>query len=225
MGWSLLKTLAGVHKTTAKAMRAKYAATHLTWDQKAEKFVARRVLKAVRTDPKTGRMYTALFGDVSLRPDKFAPIRDGPAQRHHPSKRNELTARLLANVCEVCGSTDRVNVHHVRKLKDLKVPGRRTPPIWKQIMSARRRKTLVVCHHCHVAIHNGTLTNRLKALIDAGALTPTGDWALPAGDEPMAGGDERTGRRSGGKLRSPTGEPDEVKASSPVRRGAAETGP
>ena len=92
-------------------------------------------------------------------------------------------------------------------------------------MSARRRKTLVVCHHCHVAIHNGTLTNRLKALIDDGTLTPTGEWVLPARDEPMAEGRTRPGRRSGGILESPTGEPDDAKVSRPVRRGAAETGP
>jgi hypothetical protein len=78
-------------------------------------------------------------------------------------------------------------------------------------MAARKRKTLVVCHHCHVATHNGTLTNRLKALIDEGKLSPTGEWVLPARDEPIAGGDKRTGRRSGGRLKSPTGEPDDAK--------------
>ena len=111
----------------------------------------------------------------------------------------------------------------MRKLKDLKVPGRRTPPIWKQIMAARRRKTLVVCHGCHVAIHNGTLTNRIKALIDDGTLTPDGEWVVPARDEPMNGDDKRTGRKNDGKLKSPTGEPGDAKVSSPVRRGAAET--
>jgi AI2M/AI1M-like HNH endonuclease len=225
MYWSLLRTLARTHKTTANSMRSKFAATHHGWDPVGGRFVAKRVLKMVRTDPKTGREYTALFGEVSLKTDRFAPIQDGPMQRHHTGGRNELIARLLANFCEVCGSDDRINVHHMRKLKDLKVPGRRTPPVWKQVMAARRRKTLVVCHHCHVAIHNGTLTNRLKALIDEGKLTPTGEWVLPARDEPTAGDDKRTGRRSGGKLKSPTGEPDDAKVSSPVRRGAAETGP
>jgi group II intron reverse transcriptase/maturase len=225
MYWSLLRTLAKTHKTTANSMRSKFAATHHAWDPVGGRFVAKRVLKMVRTDPKTGREYTALFGEVSLKTDRFAPIQDGPMQRHHTGGRNELIARLLANFCEVCGSDDRINVHHMRKLKDLKVPGRRTPPVWKQVMAARRRKTLVVCHHCHVAIHNGTLTNRLKALIDEGKLTPTGEWVLPARDEPTTGDDKRTGRRSGGKLKSPTGEPDDAKVSSPVRRGAAETGP
>jgi hypothetical protein len=192
MYWSLLRTLASIHKTTANSMRSKYAASHMMWDDHRRKFVAKRVLKMVKTDPKTGREYTALFGEPSLRRDRFAPIQDGPLQRHHTSGRNELIARLLANFCEICGSDDRINVHHMRKLKDLKVPGRRTPPIWKQIMAARRRKTLVVCHPCHVAIHNGTLTNRVKALIAEGKLTPTGEWALPERDEPTTTNGKRT---------------------------------
>jgi hypothetical protein len=192
MYWSLLRTLASIHKTTANSMRSRYAASHHVWDDSRGKFVAKRVLKMVKTDPRTGREYTALFGEPSLRRDRFAPIQDGPLQRHHGGGRNELVARLLANSCEVCGSDDRINVHHMRKLKDLKVPGRRTPPIWKQIMAARRRKTLVVCQPCHVAIHNGTLTNRVKALIDEGKLTPTGEWTLPERDEPMTTKAKRT---------------------------------
>jgi group II intron reverse transcriptase/maturase len=225
MYWSLLRTLARTHKTTANAMRSNYAASHFMWDADRRRFVAKRVLKAARTDPETGREYAALFGDVSLKTDRFAPIQDGPMQRHHTGGRSEPIARLLANSCEVCGSDDRVNVHHVRKLKDLKVPGRRTPPVWKQIMAARRRKTLVVCNRCHVAIHNGTLTNRLKALVADGALTPTGEWVLPDRDEPIAECRKRAGRRNDGISESPTGEPDDAKVSRPVRRGAAETGP
>jgi group II intron reverse transcriptase/maturase len=179
MYWSLLRTLARTHKTTTQAMRRKYAASHMTREG-----IVKRVLKATKPRPNGGLDYEAVFGDVSLKSDPFAPIYDGPLQRHHIRPRCELVARLLANRCEICGSDDQVEVHHVRKLKDLKVAGRRTPPIWKQLMASRRRKTLVVCHHCHVAIHRGTLTNRLKGLIDEGKLTPTGEWVLPSQTEP-----------------------------------------
>ena len=175
MYWSLLRTLAAIHKTTANAMRRKYAASHLTRDG-----VVKRVLKATKPRSNGGPGYVAVFGEVSLKTDKFAPIQDGPLQRHWVNTRSELVARLLANTCEVCGSDDRINVHHIRKLKDLKMPGRGVPPVWKQIMASRRRKTLVVCHHCHVAIHRGTLTQRLRALIDEKRLTPTGEWVLPS---------------------------------------------
>ena len=167
-------------------MRRKYSAVHYMRDGSLK-----RVLKASKPRPNGGPEYVAVFGDVSLKIDKFAPIQDGPLQRHRVCTRNELVARLLANTCEVCGSDDRVDVHHVRKLKDLKMPGRRVPPVWKQIMASRRRKTLVVCHHCHVAIHRGTLTERLRALIREGKLTPTGDWVLPEEERPVAANHHR----------------------------------
>jgi len=66
-----------------------------------------------------------------------------------------LERRLLAEICEVCGSEDRIEVHHVRKLKDLYGKGAKDRPSWKKIMIAKRRKTLVLCHECHVNLHTG----------------------------------------------------------------------
>ena len=74
--------------------------------------------------------------------------------------RTELIKRLLADTCELCGSTKNIEVHHIRKLADLKKPGQGEVPKWVELMSARKRKTLVVCRECHVAIHNGTIINR-----------------------------------------------------------------
>ena len=45
--------------------------------------------------------------------------------------------------------------------------------------------------HCHVTIHRGTLTERLRALIRDGKLTPTGDWVLPEEERPAAGNHPR----------------------------------
>jgi hypothetical protein len=74
-----------------------------------------------------------------------------------PVPRNELTTRLLADACELCGSHQDVQVHHIRKLSELakRYAGRLEPPFWVQMMSARRRKTLVVCAQCHRKIHAG----------------------------------------------------------------------
>jgi hypothetical protein len=66
-----------------------------------------------------------------------------------------LLERLLADTCEHCGSQEEVQVHHIRHLADLNRKGRREIPNWVKQMAARRRKTLVVCHDCHVAIHAG----------------------------------------------------------------------
>jgi predicted HNH restriction endonuclease len=48
-----------------------------------------------------------------------------------------------------------VEVHHVRKLADIDRPGRRPKADLEKIMSARKRKTLVVCGRCHDDIHAG----------------------------------------------------------------------
>ena len=68
---------------------------------------------------------------------------------------HSLIKRLLADTCELCGSTVHVEVHHVRALSDLNVKGQRKKPLRIQIMAARRRKTLVVCSPCHLTIHGG----------------------------------------------------------------------
>ncbi len=85
-----------------------------------------------------------------------AVIRDEPTDRI--MRRTELLQRLLADKCELCGSTEDVQVHHVRKLADLKPHGQRELPLWVRVMAARRRKTLVVCGPCHQAIHAGRPT-------------------------------------------------------------------
>jgi len=76
----------------------------------------------------------------------FAPV----------SKRSEVVTRLLAGECELCGRKDGpIHVHHIRKLSDIDRPGRRPKAVWEKIMSARMRKTLVVCEGCHATIHSG----------------------------------------------------------------------
>jgi hypothetical protein len=73
---------------------------------------------------------------------------------------NEIVQRLLADECELCGSKEDVEVHHIRKLADLQVKGRAERPYYVKVMSGRRRKTLVVCRVCHEAIHAGNPTRR-----------------------------------------------------------------
>lgn len=66
--------------------------------------------------------------------------------------RNSLKDRLMAKTCEYCGANDEIEMHHVRKLKDLK--GKTN---WEKQMIGRRRKTLAVCISCHEKLHAGTL--------------------------------------------------------------------
>jgi hypothetical protein len=73
--------------------------------------------------------------------------------------RTELVLRLKADRCEICKSRDEVQVHHIRKLADLKKKGR-TLDLYQRIMAARRRKTLVLCRKCHADAHAGRLDGR-----------------------------------------------------------------
>lgn len=61
-----------------------------------------------------------------------------------------LIDRLKAKKCELCEATEKLQMHHIRKMKD--VEGKQP---WELVMRARRRKTLAVCHDCHWKIHNG----------------------------------------------------------------------
>jgi len=71
-------------------------------------------------------------------------------------QRSEIVQRLVAGKCELCGDENEpTEVHHIRKLADIDRPGRRPRATWEKIMSARRRKTLVLCLKCHHAITAG----------------------------------------------------------------------
>ena len=69
------------------------------------------------------------------------------------SGRSEIVDRLLADECELCEAEGNCEVHHIRKLADLSRSGQGDKPLWVKRMAARRRKTLVVCQHCHHEIH------------------------------------------------------------------------
>jgi group II intron reverse transcriptase/maturase len=82
-----------------------------------------------------------------------------PSGQQKPQRRTggtvELVKRLLAEKCEWCGTEGKVEVHHIRALKDLSKPGRKEIPEWMRRMSARKRKTMVLCEQCHDKITHG----------------------------------------------------------------------
>jgi len=150
METSMLKTLAMKFKTTSSAMSHKYRSVDVDRGELVKSFTV-----TIRREGKPPLL--ARFGGISLKRTKVTAILDGPT-RSINNPRNELIKRLLADRCELCGSNEDVEVHHIRGLKDLKKPGRREMPAWKQRMCAFRRKTLVLCKYCHDAIHKGRPT-------------------------------------------------------------------
>ena len=146
METSLTKTLAKKLKTTRAKIYRRYRAC-LQTPQGTYKALQVRVDRGPGKPP-----LTAHFGGVPLRWNKWVKIND----EFQPiwSRRSELVERLLAQKCELCGATQNVEVHHIRKLANLEQTGR-TKSEWAKMMAARRRKTLVVCQSCHNLIHAG----------------------------------------------------------------------
>jgi len=146
MQGSLLKTLACKYRSSVLKMKAKYAAetTNLKTDKKLK--CLRVVIPRENKKP-----LVAEFGGISLSYQRHTIIDDTPYKVW--GGRTELVKRLLADKCELCGSTESIEVHHIRKLADIKSE----KPMWAQIMATRKRKTLVVCRSCHNSIHSGKI--------------------------------------------------------------------
>ena len=153
MGLSLAKTLANKHKTSCAKVFRRYKSTTQTAHGE------RVCLKVVKAQGEGKRPKVAQFGGIPLKRKRQAVLVDRTPQRYR-TDRNELVKRLLADECELCGSTVDIEVHHIRALRDLNVKGQREKPKWVQVMAARRRKTLVVCRPCHLNAHDGSWNPR-----------------------------------------------------------------
>jgi hypothetical protein len=156
MKLSLAKTLADKHRSSVGKVLRKYqtvvATTHGTL--KAMEVVQRR---SGEKPP-----LVAWFGGIELRRESHAVINDRPPQVYN-SLHSELVQRLLAEQCELCGSELNCEVHHIRKLAELKRPGQKERPLWVNRMAMRRRKSLVVCQKCHEEIHRERPSRRKSA--------------------------------------------------------------
>jgi group II intron reverse transcriptase/maturase len=150
MEQSLTKTLAHKHKQSSRQVRRKYQA-----DLEVDGTTYKGLQVIVEREGK--KPLVATWGGIPLKWDSRATIEDQPHQRVWTG-RSDLEKRLLASTCEQCGATsctERIEVHHIRALKDLnRYPGREKPA-WVTLMATRRRKTLVLCRTCHMAIQYG----------------------------------------------------------------------
>jgi group II intron reverse transcriptase/maturase len=150
METSMLKTLAGKHKSTVTKMAHHYKTVIDTPDGK-------RTCFQVTVSREGKKPLISRFGGIALKRQRATVLIDlSPIMAS--TKRNELIHRLLADCCEICGSRTQIEVHHVRKLADLNRPDRPDKPTWVHLMAQRRRKTLVICRECHENIHAGRRT-------------------------------------------------------------------
>ena len=136
MEYSMYKTFAGKYRSTVRKINKKYRLNKLF----TVKYEQKGVIKS-RTFYKTSfkRRTTAFNGSCDIEPYSIADV-----------SRTNLTDRLKAEKCELCGATGKLIMHHVRNLKDLK-----RKESWKRLMSARKRKTIALCPSCHRLRHLG----------------------------------------------------------------------
>lgn len=147
METSLTKTLATKHRMSVSKVYEKYG---------ARLEVGGKEYKVLQTSvPRQDREpLVATWGGVSLSWNIEATLEEQPKKKWRWN-RSELEQRLLADFCELCGDTRRVEVHHVRKMSNLHhYPGRPKPP-WVVRMIALKRKTLLLCRTCHEDVDLG----------------------------------------------------------------------
>lgn len=147
---SLVKTLANKHRCRASKIYKRY----INKKTRAIQVIVPR---------KNKKNLIASFGDIKLKRKKdfilnhqrdiFLTVHQG---------RTELLERLLADECELCGSNENIEVHHIRKISDLKrkYEGKTNIPKWKEVMITINRKTLITCKNCHSLIHSGNYNGR-----------------------------------------------------------------
>lgn len=138
MEYSCLKTLAWKHRCKLSKIYDKYRIGAKRW--------------GIPYDTKSGKKMRKLT--------KFNEVDGKRCEDVIPTiitiianSRTTIDSRLKACRCELCGyeGKDRkYEIHHVNKVKNLK--GKEE---WERVMIAKRRKTLTVCHECHMKIHHG----------------------------------------------------------------------
>ena len=136
---SMYKTFAWKYRTTAKRIKKKY--------------MRDGVFTVKYTDRKGNARIRTFYNDGFKRKDT-ADVSNVDNIRNTViyNSTTSLIDRLKAEKCELCGKEGKLDMHYVRKLKELQ--GKEN---WEQHMIARQRKTIAVCRSCHKKIHHGTI--------------------------------------------------------------------
>ena len=149
MEQSLMKTLAAKHKSSVKAMLAKYKTRVQTEKGKTLKCIQ------VTVNREGKKPLVATSGGFSLERKQFTTVYDQlPIPSNAKAAHTEIIQRLLADKCEICGKTGAIEVHHVKAIKNV-MGSKNARTDWKRYMASRQRKTLAVCHECHSLISAG----------------------------------------------------------------------
>ena len=135
MRYSLYKTFAQKYRTKVSHIKKKYRKNgHFT----------------VRYRLKNGELKDLAFyhdGFKKKDPMRVINIDYLPKSIYH-APNTSLVKRLKAETCELCGTVDKLAMHQVRTMKDIKG---KTP--WGKQMMMRKRKTIALCSKCQKKTH------------------------------------------------------------------------
>ena len=146
METSLLKTLASKNQTSVAQEQRRLRGT-------AKTLVGPRACLKLTSQREGKKPLVTIFGGLPLRRRKKTVIVD-EVLRTYPRMRSEIVEKLLNDTCEICGAKEKVEMHHIRKLKDLNKKGKREMPLWMKIMITRKRKSIPLCKRCHEDVHH-----------------------------------------------------------------------
>jgi len=148
---SLMKTLANKHQTKMPEIALKL--------KRGEDYAHRYQINGEVKEIRVFRIR-----DLKPQPKTWEKI-DQPPNTYVYTGRTEILDRMAAQICEYCGKEGGYfEVHHVRKLADLKEGKEK----WQKLMSARRRKTMVLCVECHGLLHVGKLPSWRASMYERG---------------------------------------------------------
>jgi group II intron reverse transcriptase/maturase len=158
MTQSLVQTIAGKQKLSYRQVWEQYATYRIVEGYRY------RVLQTT-VEKKDGTVREIYWGALSLKrekPDRTQPVQDQINFYYYALGRSDLVQRMLADTCELCGQQGNCEVHHIKRLSNLRQRwrGKRVKPPWVELMIARQRKTLVVCKTCHQQITSMSLKDQ-----------------------------------------------------------------
>ncbi|HEU5380603.1 MAG TPA: reverse transcriptase domain-containing protein [Ktedonobacteraceae bacterium] len=166
--YSLLKTVARKEKCSLAQVLSKYGV-----DVKFKQKTGTRKVFGISYHTQEGPKTLTYFNDSIKKREKpqEGKIAQGIMEMLIPG-RHQIIDRINAKACELCGlkadDASNFEVHHIRKLKDIKQQYSRRGehiPKWVLAMCSLRRKTLVVCKPCHDAIHSGQNRRSIKKAV------------------------------------------------------------
>lgn len=167
--YSLLKTVARKEKSSIARVIDRYGV-----EVKRKQGTGTRKIFGVSYQTKEGTKTMTYFNESIKKKD--APFAGKGANGILVApipQRHQILDRFNARKCELCGYQSEAardfQVHHVRKLKDVKRKYARRGdqvPNWVLAMCSLRRKTLIVCKACHRAIHTGQNERSIRKAVE-----------------------------------------------------------